>query len=558
MRIVLSVLLGMGLTTAALEAGAQPVPASPPPPPVDAATPPAPGAVEATSVPPSPPAPGASETIPVPPPLPSAFAGEASADAASKVSLAGWSGGFFIRDPDNYFVLFPSALVQTDFYSFVGPGVSTVPAASGGAGLATRLFIRRARIGLGGEFMKRWLFNAEIEFGGQDVGNVDGTQQASAAPAGVAPTDSTGRYASVGGVAAGAAPANIWIMYRFAPWLNITVGQYNVPFSMSNRTADPYGSWMERPMPVRAFAVPSSKDLGGMLSGDVGDGLLAYELGVFGGDGANRPSVDSYVDFIGRISLHPFAHSSSAFAKNVQVGVSGRHGDRNPTAVGYDYTPITTGQGFVLWKPTRTDDLGRQVHVLNSGAQNAIGGEVRLRGSNVAFQGELYYVNNNTREAVDGFQLTHTDRLGNLSGLGWYAELSAWPFGSAFIPTEPGNDPPRQLDVEKRERPRRGLQLLGIAGGINASYKGASRGQARVDATTPTADITVYQYGLAAQYWQTKHVRFALNYILYHTPDSGKPAENLAVVPDNLKVGSAPPGSGHLLHEFGARLALSF
>jgi Phosphate-selective porin O and P len=557
MRIVLSVLLGMGLTTAALFAHAQPAPVSPlpstdPPPPAG------PAAAEAPSVPPAPPAPGAADTTPIPPPLAPAFAAEAQGEAAPKVALAGWSGGFFIRDPDNYFVLFPSALIQTDFYSFVGPGVSRVPATNGGAGLATRLFLRRARIGLGGEFMKRWLFNAEIEFGGQDLGNVDGREQTSAAPAGVKPTDATGRYAPVDGVASGASPSNIWIMYRFAPWLNITVGQFNVPFSMSNRTADAYNAWMERPLPVRAFAVPSSKDIGVMLSGDVGDGLLLYELGAFGGDGRNRPSVDSNVDFIGRLSLHPFAHGESTFARNVQVGVSGRHGDRDPSSVGYDYTPITTAQGFVLWKPTRTDDQGRQVHVLNSGAQNAIGGELRLRGTNVAFQGEIYYVNNNTREAVDGFQLTNTERLGTLSGLGWYAELSAWPFGSAFIPPEPGNNQPRQLDVEKRERPRRGLQLIGIVGGVNATYKGGSRGDGRVEPTTPSADITVYQYGLGAQYWQTKHVRFALNYILYHTPESGKPAENLAVVPDNLKIGSALPGNGHLLHEFGARLSLSF
>ena len=482
----------------------------------------------------------------------------ALSDAPAAPALAGWSGGFFIRDPDNYFVLFPSALIQTDFYSFVGPGVSRVPAVSGGAGLATRLFVRRARLGFGGEFMKRWLFNAEIEFGGQDVGNTEGKEQASAAPAGVAPSDSTGRYAAVDGLTSGAAPANIWMMYRLAPWLNITAGQFNVPFSMSNRTQDAYGAWMERPLGVRAFAVPSSKDIGVMLSGDVGDGLLAYELGVFGGDGRNRPSVDSRVDFIGRITAHPFAHGSSTFEKGFQVGVSGRHGDRDPRAVGYDYTSMTTGQGFVLWKPTRTDSLGRQIHVLPSGGQNAVGGEVRLRGTNVAFQGELYYVNNDTREAVDGFQMTHTERQGTLSGLGWYAEVSAWPFGAAFIPPDPGVNQPRKLDPEQRERPRRGLQLLGIVGGINATYEGAARGDGNPDPTTPSTKITVYQYGLGAQYWHTKHVRFALNYILYHTPSSGNVAENLAVVPDNLKTPGADPGNGHLLHEFGARLALTF
>jgi hypothetical protein len=542
MRIVVSVLLGMGLTATSLAAYAQPAPADPP----------------ADAAPPPPPPPGAADATPVPPPLPPAFTGDALVDSQPKPALAGWNGGFFIRDPDNYFVLFPSALIQTDFYSFVGPGVSTVPAASGGPALATRLFIRRARIGLGGEFMKRWLFNAEVEFGGQDVGNTDGKQETSAAPAGVAPTAASGRYAPVDGITGGAAPANVLITYRFAPWLGITVGQFNVPFSMSNRTQDAYGQWMERPLGVRAFAVPSSKDIGVMFSGDVADGILGYELGVFGGDGRNRPSVDSRVDFIGRVTVHPLAHSTTTFEKNLQLGVSGRHGDRDPRAVGYDVTPITTNQGYVLWKPTRTDSLGRQIHALPSAGQNALGGELRLRGVNVAFQGEVYYVNNGTREAVDGTQLTNTDRLGSMSGIGWYGEVSAWPFGAAFISPEPGSSTPRKLDTEPRERPRRGLQLLGIVGGINAKYDAAARGEASPDPSTPSSKITVYQYGLGAQYWQTKHVRFALNYILYHTPSSGNSAENLAVVPDNLKVAGAQPGNGHFLHEFGARLSLSF
>jgi hypothetical protein len=546
MRIVISVLLGMGLTAASLGASAQADPPAPPAPPAEAA-------------PPSPPPPSAADATPPPPPLPSAFGGrDALVEPQPTPALAGWNGGFFIRDADSYFTLFASALIQTDFYSFVGPGVSAVPATSGGVGLATRLFIRRARIGLGGEFMKRWLFNAEIEFGGQEVGDVDGKEQASAAAAGVKPTETTGRYAPVDGINSGAAPANVLIMYRVAPWLNITVGQFNVPFSMSNRTQDAYGTWMERPLAVRAFAVPSSKDIGVMLSGDVGDGLVGYELGVFGGDGRNRPSVDSRVDFIGRVSVHPLAHGTSAFEKGLQIGVSGRHGDRDPRAVGYDYTPITTGQGFVLWKPTRTDSLGRQIHVLPSAGQNALGGELRMRGVNVALQGEVYYVNNGTREAVDGFQLTNTERLGSLSGVGWYAEVSAWPFGAAFIPPEPGITQPRKLDTEPRERPRRGLQLLGIVGGVNAKYQAAARGEGTVDSTTPSTNITAYQYGLGAQYWHTKHVRFALNYIVYHTPSSGNSAENLAVVPDNLKIPGSQPGNGHFLHEFGARLSLSF
>jgi Phosphate-selective porin O and P len=570
MRIAISALLGMGLAAASAVALAQPVPPIPAPPaspaapaaPAPPAAPPAAApppvaAPPAADAPPPPPPPGAAPSTPEPPsPLPPAFPDERTEPVSAMPILAGWNNGFFLRDADNYFTLFPTALIQTDFYSFFGPGVSAVPAPSGGAGLSTRLFVRRARIGLGGELMKRWSFLAEVEFGGEDIGNTDGKGETSAAPAGATPTAATARYAPVDSVASNAAPANIWIGYRFAPWLNFLVGQYNVPFSMANRTQDAYISWIERPLPVRGFAVPSSKDIGGMVWGEVGDGVLNYEVGVFGGDGRNRPSVDSRVDAIGRVFVYPMAQGNQG--RYLQIGVSGRHGDRDPASVGYDYPAITTGQGFVLWKPSYTDSLGRTIHVVPSGAQNAIGGEARIRLGSFAFQGEGYYVSNNTREAVDGFQLTNTERLGRISGFGWYAQLSAWPFGAAFVQPEPGITRPRHLESDaERERPRRGLELLAIVGGVNASYSGAARKDSIVDPKTPSSDITVYQYGLGAQYWHTKHIRFALNYILYHAPDSGS-AENQAVVPDNLqKDASGKPGTGHLLHEFGARLALS-
>src|SRR5262249_3432497 len=152
----------------------------------------------------------------------------------------------------------------------------------------------------------------------------------------------------------------------------------------------------------------------------------------------NRPSVDARVDFMGRIFVRPFAGvGSSDLARFTQIGVSARHGDRDPSHVGYDYAPMITAQGFVLWKPTYTDSLGRQVHIIPSGAQNTIGGELRIQVSRFALQGEAYYVINNTREAVDGYQLTNTERLGRMKGVAWYAQASVWPVGDAFLGPEP-------------------------------------------------------------------------------------------------------------------------
>lgn len=180
----------------------------------------------------------------------------------------------------------------------------------------------------------------------------------------------------------------------------------------------------------------------------------------------------------------------------------------------------------------------------------------------VELRAEAYYLANNTREAVEGYQLTNTERLGQVSGLGWYVQLSAWPVGDAFVTGDPGYSPrPAKVDLEKEpEKPRSGLEVAALLAGINATYDGASRENGGVyDAKTPGAeggpgtDLKVMQIGLAANYWHTKNVRLSVNYNAYLTPGSGSD-ENLLRVPGNtLKRADA-----HALHELGARVGLSF
>jgi len=363
-------------------------------------------------------------------------------------------------------------------------------------------------------------------------------------------------------IASGVQPLDVWVNYRVSPWLNFQAGQFWVPFSMENRTPDPYTPWNERNLAIRAFAVPSSRDLGVMLWGDVAGGIFSYEFGMFGGEGQNRPSVDSRFDYIARAFVRPLSRGNSAFAKSLHIGVSARHGDRDPRAVGYDYPAITSGQGFMFWKPTYVDSLGRVTHVIPSGAQNSVGGELRARTEKFSIQGEAYYVHNNTREAVDGFQMTNTERFGLFSGVSWYVQLSAWPFGDSFFYPEPGKPRPRTMDLSNTgdgAPQKRGVEVLAIAAGINARYNGATRIDSTADAKTPSAPVTVYEFGLGAQYWHTKHTRFSLNYIVYNTPNSEDPKKNQAVVPDNLpKPAGHEPGKSNVLHEIAARISVVF
>jgi hypothetical protein len=197
--------------------------------------------------------------------------------------------------------------------------------------------------------------------------------------------------------------------------------------------------------------------------------------------------------------------------------------------------------------------------VLPSGAQNAIGGEIRVPFSRFDLRAEAYYVANNTREAVDGFEYTNTERLGRISGVGWYAHLSWWPFGDTFINGDPGFLRPTHVDLTKEPELKEGLEVMAIVGGVNASYDGASRG-GNYDAKTPGSpklagnSIRIYQYGLGATYWFSRFVKTTVNYVAYQTPGSGD--TNLASVPANT--GPNPDNGSHVIHELGARVLILF
>jgi hypothetical protein len=448
-------------------------------------------------------------------------------------------------------------MMQLDFNSFFGPGVNGKSTAQGGAGLPPRFFLRRLRVGFAGDFLKRWSFSATVDIG-TDVDNSDGAAQLYAAPPGQTPNGSTARYRPVQGAAAKVNPADIWINYALCPCLNFQFGQFDPPVGMERRTQPWQLAFMERSLAVGSFVVPAGKETGLMVWGDIGDRVLSYELAVFGGDGQNRPEVDTAADFVGRITVKPLGGVKAL--KDAHVGVSARHGERDPNAVGYNYPAIASSQGYLLWNPNYVDSQSRRVHVIPSGAQNLIGGELRVPVGPVDIRGEGFYVANHTREAIDGYQLTNTERLGTVKGAAFYGQITWWAVGDAFISGDPGYERPQKLNLRKQEAIKRGLELSALFSGVFASYDGNSRGgddDARTPGSTanPASKIKILQIGGAASYWHSKWVRMTLNYAAYLTPSSGTQS-NLAVVPGNeVKGGST---TAHVLHELGTRLQLWF
>jgi Phosphate-selective porin O and P len=565
MRIATSALLGMTVTMSGLSALAQPGPTAAPQPAAPPTAAPMPAAEAAAPPPtpappeqvPPPPPPGGPATAPPPPPPPAqTFAPTSEAAVKEDQPLAGWHGVFFLRDPGDYFRLYPKGRLQLDFHSTFGSGASEVTAPNGGSALKPRFFVRRARVELAGEFMKRWTFDMDIDFGGQPLGDPNGRAEQFAAP-----TAETARFAPVEVASSNTALFDVWINYSVAPELNFMLGQYSPPFTMENQTNDNATTFMERTLAIRGFVYPDTRDIGLQIWGDVADRMVTYGLGVFEGDGQNRPGVDVAPDFMGRVSLRPFARDKKAPLARAQIGMSARRGQRDQQFVAYNHYGIRTSQNYVLWNTRYTDSLERQIHIIPSGAQSAIGGELRLPYGIVDLRGEAYYLANNTREAVDGYQLTNTERLGRIKGIGWYAQLSVWPVGDAFVSDDPGTGPrPVKVDLSREaDKPKKGLEIAALVSGISASYDGASRGGA-YDAKTPGAengpgtDISILQLGLGASYWHTKNVRLSVNYSLFLAPGSGT-QDNLARMPGNTL--KQPDLDAHSMHELSTRLGVS-
>ena len=473
----------------------------------------------------------------------------------SQEPLAGWHGMFFVRDADDNFRLTPHALLQLDFNGFVGHNVNGKSlSAPNGAGMPPRFFVRRFRAGVQGEFLHRWQYRADIDFA-QSTDNAEGLGELYAAKPGVTPTGSTARYLPVQGAAVAVNLADVWINYSLCPCLNFQFGQYRPPVGMEERTADWQTTFMERSLATRGFVVPANRETGLMLWGDIGEKLVSYEFMVAGGDGQNRPEVDSAVDWIGRLMTKPFG--SVKAIKDVEIGVSARHGERDPDAVGYNYPTITSGQGFVLYNPSYIDSTGRPVKVIPSGAQNLIGGELRVPVGPVDIRGEGYYVANHTREAIDGFQFANTERLGTIKGGAFYAQATLWFLGDSYISGDPGYLRPAKLNLKRKDEIKRGPEISALFSGIIGDYVGSSRG-GQNDANTAGAPNTaskfkIYQFAAEASYWHSKWVRMTFNYSFYLTPGSGTTA-NAAVVPGN--VFGTHDNTSHFLHELGLRLQL--
>lgn len=436
-------------------------------------------------------------------------------------------GSFYLRSANDNLVLVPSGRVHIDTYGFAGRGVQDYHRANG-TGLQTNMFFRRFVIEMGGIVRNKWFFWIGGNF---------------------APTSVDANQNSV-------STANVYdgfIGYQPNAHHRIYFGQYNAPFTMENTTSSRWLDMMERALSVRTMATPYNKADGIMAWGETPNRSFEYQVGVFGGDGMNRPNVDNRVDAMTRLVVRPLAGRTDAL-RRLHLGLGARVGSRNPSFIRYDAPGMSTPGGYAFWSSSYTSSLdGSKVHIRPTGLQGAVSAEFYLPFERFDIRGELVYIRENRQEVTDAAPTTPL-RQGAFSGVGAYGQVSMWLLGTPRINGNPaGTYGVLRVPDSLGTQASHALQLVVRGELIRASYRGNSRGGIDAgdrSANTSNIDVNAYQVGL--NYWATKHIRLTAEYSLYQFP--GSSLTNQAVAP-GVAATTAP--NANSLHEFSARVALA-
>jgi phosphate-selective porin OprO and OprP len=410
-----------------------------------------------------------------PPPQAEASASQPAPPATTSEPLAGFSDGTaFLRSADGAFVLFPNGRLQVDYNAFGSKDPSPAPKPFLG------FLDRRARAELAG-WVGSWVF-----------------------------------FNIAGDFAGGSAPIATDDYVALAPFGDLAIlqaGQFDAPFTLENRTSDKYFDFMERSITVRAFAIPSNKELGAMVHGIAPSRLFYYSAGVFGGDGQNARNLDDNFDFMARAWVAPLALTAFEALRPITVGGSLWLGKRDK---GAPFPAQTTQGGFVFLKPTWSVPGGMTGEVTNY--------ELRQNGSLTAVAAELdvpiahrYGVRS---EYVHKEQGLASNAMGagpaQLKGDSVYGQVWFWAIGDDKIVGAPGLQLPPRLKKISTTPPRLGLMLSARVERLEETISEAA-GAAPLALANPVAGRTqVTCYELGATLWYSKRFRAMANYLLNH------------------------------------------
>jgi hypothetical protein len=394
--------------------------------------------------------------------------------------IAGWTDGtVFLRSPGNNFVLFPSGRLQVDAYTFARP-TNDMPVDS--------VLLRRARLELTG-WVGPWVYwSIAGDF-------------AAGAPAGADPIAQSWL----------ATTDNYVALAPFGDRVILQAGQFDAPFTLENRTSDKYFDFMERPITVRAFGVPSNKEVGAMVHGlPLLNKGIYYSVGAFNGDGQNFKNVDNNFDLMGRAWVAPFALAGFEPLEKVTIGGSFWYGQRDAT--GLPLATQTTQGGFAFTSPKWTLPDGKTPGELHQkGELNAYAFEVNVPIMH-RFGLRFEYVNKTQGLADMDISGAANGKLAyfgsaKLSGSSFYGEAWGWILGDDRIIGDPGLQMPVRLKKMADPAPKHGLMVAARVDNLEQRIEGFEK--------NPNVGYThVIAPEIGINYWYSKRFRATFNYVM--------------------------------------------
>jgi phosphate-selective porin len=187
--------------------------------------------------------------------------------------------------------------------NFEDGDVSAFEGRFGATALQDRFRLRRARIGVSGDFAEKFDFKVEGDFEQSDaaITALKSVNLANGATTTVSNSNRTEFSAT-----------DIFINYHGIPEMNVRVGQWKAPFGLENLTPDTLIYTIERSLPTGAI-VPE-RQIGAMLWGKplatlspAEKDLVTYYAGIFNGNGRNFNNNDNNeFMYVGRLELQPW------------------------------------------------------------------------------------------------------------------------------------------------------------------------------------------------------------------------------------------------------------
>jgi hypothetical protein len=452
----------------------------------------------------------AAASLPPPPPAP---------------PLAGYSAkNFYLRSPNDWYVLMFKGRINVDWYNFLNrpseapPGVVANSPSDPRQSLKDVLFVRRARVGLAGTIAHHIDFRVEGEF---------------------ASVPAAGQYATL---------TDGSVVVNYTPLIELEVGQFYTPFTLENPTSENYADFMEKAAPVR-FVVPTSREDGAMLFGQLPQSTLRYWVGLFDGDGQNFKNLDDQAAVIGRAIVAPIAFwpAHPRWTEYVWIGGSGWWqrsenigGPSAPSTTGAtvgDIAAVTTQGGFGLFNSSYgngVDPLGNAVrsHLAQNGTTSKYAFELNVPVfDRIGFRAEYVHQSVDLTEYNDvnpgNGNLTRTlGASGRLEGSGAYAEIYGWIGGPVNVDRPGLYQPPHWRGYEPPPPPNWAIMLAAKYEHVGFDVSGfpsttSSTGAAVANPAVGHYALDVLELG--GSFWVTRHARFMANY-LYNYLGAGDPA----------------------------------